>query len=121
MKPQIIETAAGETLVVLTLADYEALRDLADATAHARAVAAIENGADEVFTVAEALDFADAPTPFAFWRAKRGLTQSALAQAAGISEEEVADLESGRRQGDARLFKTLAAVLRVRMEWLVAD
>ena len=60
-----------------------------------------------------------APTPLAFWREKRGLTQKDLGTAAGIGQSYVAALEQGARKGDPALFKRLASALRVRMEDIV--
>ena len=62
-----------------------------------------------------------APTPLAFWRAKRGLTQKQPSQTAGVSHSYIADLEAGRRKGDAALLERLAQALRLRMEDLVAE
>ena len=62
-----------------------------------------------------------APTPLAFWRRKRGLTQTQLAEHVGISQNYVASLEKGDRKGDPALFKKLATALAVPMENLIAD
>jgi ribosome-binding protein aMBF1 (putative translation factor) len=121
MTYQTIKTPAGETLVVLPLADYEALLDATNAQAHARAMAALANGTEEELTAEETAAFVDAPTPLAFWRRKRGLTQAALAARAGISQSYIAGLEAGDRKGDAGLIKRLAGILKLRMEDLVAD
>ena len=62
-----------------------------------------------------------APTPLAFWRKKRGMTQASLGEAVGISQSYVASLETGDRKGDPSLFKRLADALKVKMEDIVAD
>lgn len=116
MTMQTIKTPAGETLVVLSLEDYEALRDAAD---HARALADVATGG-ETLTADEVMALVEAPTPLHFWRRKRDMTQTQLAEHAGIGQSYVAGLEAGDRKGDPALFKKLAAALNVRMEDLVA-
>ena len=54
-------------------------------------------------------------------RRTRWLTQKALAARAGISQIDMAELESGKRKGDPALFKRLARALAVRMEDVVED
>ncbi|MHB8885181.1 MAG: helix-turn-helix domain-containing protein [Methylovirgula sp.] len=117
MTHQTIKTPKGETLVVLPIEEYEALVDAAD---HAKALAALAGG-EETLTHAEVQALLEAPTPLAFWRKKRDLTQTVLATAAGISQNYVAALEKGDRKGDPALFKKLAAALNVTIEDLVAD
>lgn len=109
----------GENLVLVPMAEYEALRAAAEAAEHARAVAAVAAGG-ETLSEAEVLEALDATTPLAFWRKRRGLTQAALASEAGISRSYLAGLEAGNRKGDPALFLRLARALGTRMEDLVA-
>lgn len=115
---QTITTPGGETLVVLPLDEFEALRD---ATDHAKAMAALARGDEERLSPAEALELAEAATPLAFWRRKRGLTQAALAERAGASQGAIADMERGARVGTVGVLKRVAAALDVRIEDLVAE
>lgn len=117
MSFQKIKTPGGETLVILPLAEFEELRDAAD---YAKAQTA-RRPDEELLSAAEALAFAEAPTPLHFWRRKRGMTQTELAEKAGISQNYVASLEAGSRKGDPALFKKLATALHMPMEQLVAD
>lgn len=117
MTLQKIKTPAGETLVVLPLDEYEALRDAAD---HAQALARVAGG-EETLTADEALLLAGSRTPLAFWRHKRKLPQAVLAAAAGISQSYYSSIEGGSRKGDPEHYKKLAGALNVRMEDLVAD
>ncbi len=118
---QKITTPGGETLIVLPLADYEALVDAADIASAKAAIAAVARGEIEPLTAEEVAAAIEAPTPLAFWRKKRGLTQAALAAKTGISQNYLSGLEGGARKGDPSHFKRLAAALRVRMEDLIAD
>jgi DNA-binding XRE family transcriptional regulator len=116
-----IKTPGGETLVILPVAEYEALRRAALAGEHAAAIAAIRAGAMETLSADEVSAALQEPSALAFWRKKRGLTQQALAQAAGISQSYVAGMEKGDRKGDPAHWKRFAAALGVRMEDIVAD
>ena len=121
MTYQTIKTPAGETLVVLPLADFELLLDGRDAALHGKTMEAEARGEIEWLTPEVTLEFVAATTPLAFWRAKRALTQTALATQAGISQSYLASLEAGKRKGDPALFKRLARVLRVSMDDLVGE
>ena len=99
----------------------KAPQDALDAAHHNRAMADIASGATEVLSADEVLAFLDAASPLAFWRGKRGLTQAALADAAGISQNYLAGLEAGSRKCDPALFLRLARALAVRIEDIVPD
>jgi DNA-binding XRE family transcriptional regulator len=120
-KPQFIKAPSGETLVVLSEEEYEALLDAADA-AHARkAMAAVRRGAMPVLSSSEVDEALEHPTPLPFWRGRKKLTQAALAKRVGISQSYLAGLEKGKRKGDPALFLRLARALDVPMEALVAE
>ena len=121
MKHTIVTTPAGEELVLMARADFDRFQDALDAAAHAKTMGEIARGEQEMLSTEEMKAALAAPTPLAFWRNKRGRTQKALAEAAGVSQSYVADIEAGRRKGDPALFKRLARALRVRMEDLVAE
>jgi DNA-binding XRE family transcriptional regulator len=94
------------------------MRETIDAEAHGATMAAVARGEQDMLTEEETVT---APTQFAFWRAKRGLTQRQLSLAVGVSQSYIADLEAGRRKGDAALLERIAQALRLRMEDLVAE
>ena len=104
--------------VTLSRAEYE---DLVDARDHALAMRDVVTGAMETLSEAELDEYLAAPTPLAFWRRRRGLTQAALAAEVGITQPYLAQIETGQRTGDVRLHARLAKALRVRMEDLVAE
>ena len=104
--------------VTLTRQEYE---DLVDARDHAIAMRDVATDAMETLTEAELDDYVAAPSPLAFWRRRRDLTQGALAAMAGISQAYLAQIETGRRTGDVRLYARLAKTLHVRIEDLVAE
>ena len=121
MKHTLIVTPAGEEMVLISKADFDQLEDLLDVAAYDAAKAEFAASGGETLTLEEVKAALDAPTPLAFWRAKRGMKQKDLATAVGVSQSYVADLEGGRRNGDGALIKRLARALRVRMDDLVVD
>jgi DNA-binding XRE family transcriptional regulator len=122
-KPVHTKTPAGEEVVILAVADYERLLELAedarDLRIAERALAELASGKGETLTHAEMLELLDATSPISFWRKRRGLTQVALARAVGISQAYLAQIEGGRREGDMKLYSNLARVLGVDLEDLV--
>lgn len=114
---QTIITPSGERLVVLSEQEYE---DLVDSRDHARTMEAYRRGeGDESLNDAEMDEYLAAPSPLAFWRKRRGLTQAALADAAGISQAYLAQIETGRRVGDVNLYAKIARRLGVSIEDLL--
>jgi predicted transcriptional regulator len=94
------------------------MREMIDATVHEATMAAVARGEQEMLAAEETVA---APTQLTFWRAKRGLTEKQLSQTVGLSQSYIADLEAGRRKGDAALLERLAQALRLRMEDLAAE
>jgi transcriptional regulator with XRE-family HTH domain len=52
------------------------------------------------------------------WRERRGLTQHALADAAGLPQSTIARLESGERKGTAAQMRKLARTLGITLDTL---
>jgi len=108
----------GQRLVTMTAEEYQDLIDARDA-----AIAMRDIAAGTMPTVAEAdVDaYLAAPTPLAFWRKHRGLTQIELSQAADISQPYLAQLENGQREGAVSVYARLAKLLNVRIDDLVVE
>lgn len=115
MSIQTILSPSGDELVVMSRQEYQ---DLMDARDHAAAMHAVAAGAD-TFTDDELDEYLSAPTPLAYWRKRRGMTQAGLAAALAISQPYLAQLEAGKRTGDVTLYARLAEALRLRIEDLV--
>jgi DNA-binding XRE family transcriptional regulator len=115
-KPQIITAPSGEELVVLPRADYE---DLIDALAARKVDAALAAGEEELLSAAETAALVSETSPLAFWRKKRGKTQSQLAAEVQVSQNFLSDLERGKAAGDVKLYARLAERLQVQIEDLV--
>ncbi|MGH7090600.1 MAG: helix-turn-helix domain-containing protein [Stellaceae bacterium] len=105
-------------MVVLSAKDFEDLVDVREAAILAEDIRA---GRVETLSEAEVEEYLSASTPLAFWRRKRGLTQAALAAAAGVSQPFVAQLESGSRRGDIATYRRLARALSLGLDDLLPD
>lgn len=114
--PQIITSPSGEELVVLPRRDYE---DLVDALAARKVDAALAGNREELLSAEDTAALVAAPAPLAFWRKKRGKTQSQLAAEIGVSQNFLSDLERGKARGDVTLYAKLARSLDVQIEDLV--
>lgn len=57
-------------------------------------------------------------SPVRIWREHRGLTATALAQAAGVSVSYLSEIEAGRKPGSVAALRALGSTLRVPMEAL---
>jgi DNA-binding XRE family transcriptional regulator len=126
-KSQIIHTD-GEDLVVLTRSDYEALLARAGDEASEDAMTArIVDSTDAKIARGE-----DVALPAAVWdaiesgehpiraiRKFRGLTQSDVAERAGLRQGYIADIEAGKKTGSAASLKAIAAALGVPLDVLV--
>jgi DNA-binding XRE family transcriptional regulator len=117
-KPQIITSPSGEELVVVPRRDYE---DLVDASIARKVDVALASGREELLTAEETAALVAAPAPLAFWRKKRGKTQTQLADLIGVSQNFLSDLERGKAKGDVTLYAKLARCLDVSIEDLVPE
>jgi DNA-binding XRE family transcriptional regulator len=115
---RIIRTPGGEELVLLTLEEYEDLRDSSIAAERAQALAA---GRDELISSEELDVYLASPTPLAFWRKKRNLTQTSLARDVGVSQNFLSDIENGKAMGDVMLYAKLARRLKLSIEDLIPE
>lgn len=110
-------TPAGEAIVILPEAEFDRLRDLAEDAADTRAIDAsrerIAGSEDDLLTEAELDALLRAPSPLAFWRAKRALSLETLARDSGVSTETLAALEAGTVEADSAMAAKVARVLGV--------
>ena len=106
----------GEDMVLLSRDEYE---DLLDARGHAAAMQAVASGVMETLSEEEVSAYLAAKTPLAFWRRHRDMTQQTLAEAVGVSQAYIAQIENGVREGSPAMLRDVARALHVRMEDLV--
>ncbi len=122
--PQIIKTPGGEELVILPKADYDALLHAADEAAEDAADAAIydarkaELAGTEPFPAELSMAILRGDSRLKALRKWRGLTQSDLADKAGLTQGFLSDLEGRRRTASADTATRLAAALAVPATWI---
>lgn len=123
MNAQIITSPAGERLVVLPEARYQALVEAAADAADLAAVRRFEErlaAGEEELLPAEMVDrILDGENPIRVWREHRGLTVKALAEQAGIAPAYLSQIETGKRDGTVATVKKVADVLGVTVDDLV--
>jgi transcriptional regulator with XRE-family HTH domain len=94
------------------------MREMIDATAHEATMAAVARGEQEMLA-AEAT--VAPPTTLGFLARQAWSDSKATEPDRRRLASYIADLEAGRRKGDAALLERLAQALRLRMEDLVAE
>jgi ribosome-binding protein aMBF1 (putative translation factor) len=116
--------------VTLRKRDWNALvarmEDIEDLEAIAAVLALEETVGKEVarrdyMTGDELRRILDDESPVKVWREKRGLSQRALAEQAGVSPSYLAEIETGKKPGSAEALRKLSRVLAIPMENLVSQ
>jgi len=122
MSAQFIDIE-GKQVVVIPADDYRLLLEKAemldDVAAYDRAKAALAAGDDELVPALVANAILDGDNPVRVWRQHREMSQVQLAEAAGISQAYLAQIETGKREGTLSLYRSLAEALRVDLGDLV--
>lgn len=126
---QSIFTPSGEELVVIPRAEYDDLVsgivDLDDDAVAARIVAeslaAIERG-DDIALPEAVWDRLEArESPVRVLREFRSMTQTELAEGAGISQSYLSEIERGAREGTLSTIRAIAKALVVPLTVLTED
>jgi DNA-binding XRE family transcriptional regulator len=121
-KLQIIETPQGERMAVMPIAEYERLREAAemleDIAAYDDAMCRIEAG-EELVPHEVVGRILDGENKIRVWREHRGLKVRELAEAAGISQPYLSQIENGEREGSIDSLRKIADALRVAIDDLV--
>ena len=120
--PVMTKSPKGDDIVILSRKEYDrllaaAVEDVIDAAMAKKAIARNE----ETLSEAEVDELLAARTPLAFWRKKRGLTQTDLAKAAGIAQGFLSEIESGLKTGDVTVLQRIAIALEISLLELVPD
>jgi len=105
------------------LAELEDAEDRLAVRSHRARQAAVGKEAvrQNALTGEQARRLLDGESPVRVWREKRGLTQRALAAAAGVAASYLADIENGRKPGSADALSRLARALGVSMDDLMDE
>jgi DNA-binding XRE family transcriptional regulator len=121
--PVMTKGPKGDDIVILSRKEYAALvaarEDRDDAMTLRRVRARREAADEELLSSDDAIALLQAPTPLAFWRKKRGLTQASLAASAGIAQGFLSEIERGDKIGDVRILASLARSLSLTLDDLV--
>ncbi|MCJ8142175.1 helix-turn-helix domain-containing protein [Ancylobacter sp. A5.8] len=123
MNTQIITTPAGDRLVVLPEADYEALvaaaEDAADIATVRRFKERLASGEEELVPAAIVDRLVAGENAIRVWREHRGLSASSLAEKAGIAQAFLSQIETGKRDGTVATLKKIADALSVTVDDLI--
>ncbi len=117
--PQKIVTPSGETLVVLPLADYEALLSASDIVAAERVVTEVAAGRDEFIPEAMVNRLLEGENAIRLWREHRGLSATKLAELAEVSATYLSELETGKKSGSVAVLGRIANALGLTIDDLV--
>ncbi len=118
MAVQFIDVG-GEKLAVMPIADYDRLIAESEDRADERAAAEAESrrlGGEE-YLPADMVDRLIAgESPLRVWRKHRKLTLQALGEVAGVTHPYISQIETGKREGTAKVWRKLAAALNVDLD-----
>lgn len=118
MTVQQIEIA-GQSMVLLTKAEYDRLAEAAENYADICAAVAARERADagEEYVPAALVDrIIDGEPALKVWREYRGLTQEELAAKVSKQGSWLAKIEKGKLKGDVQVWRKLAAALNVELD-----
>lgn len=113
---QTITTSSGETLVVLSLNDYNALVDRADIASAEKVKADIAMGHDEMIPEDVVRRLVNGENHVKVWRDYRNITARELATLAGISAPYLSEIETGKKDGTLATMKKIADALRIDLD-----
>ena len=119
IEPLVIEHEGKPTHVLLRFADWERVREIIEDAEDLESVRRVEADPNQDrIPLAVVKRLLDDENPVKVWREHRGLTQQALADAAGLPQSTVARLESGARKGTVAQMRRLASALGITLDTL---
>lgn len=127
---QFIHTPAGEEMVVLSRADYDALiaaaaeaeEDEADAALFDSRMAELKDGLDAILPTDVTAAMLKGASLLKAVRKWRGLTQVQLAEQTGLAQSYLSELEAeGGKKGARDAWIKIAGALDVPSGWLIRD
>lgn len=123
MSAQIIENNGVPEYAVVPIADYRALIEKAemldDVATFDKAQAILAAGEDELVPSDVVDSLLANVNAVKVWREYRGMSQATLADAAGLSQGYIAQIENGKREGKIDAYRAIASVLEVNIEDLL--
>ena len=123
MNVQFIGNESNPEYAVVPIAAYRELLEkaemLEDIEAYDKVKAAQKAGDSEFIPDDVVGALLDGENPIKVWRKFRGMSQTELARAIGASQAYVAQIESGKREGTVKIYRSIAEALRVDIDDLV--
>ena len=123
MTVQIIKRDGKPEYAVVPYEQWLRLQELAEAAhdiqAAREALRELETGEDEYIPSSVVVRLTEGEPPLRVWREFRGLTQTQLAEKAGVTQGAIAQIESGKRKGSIEMLQRLAHALNVDLEDLL--
>jgi DNA-binding XRE family transcriptional regulator len=114
---QIIRDQNGNpAFAVLPIDEYERLLEVADEAASIRVYDAYKATQPETFPDEVASRLLNGEHPVKVFREHRGMTQTQLAEAAGLRQAYVSQIEAGSRIGTIDVLKRIAEALQVDLD-----
>lgn len=114
------KTPAGEELVIIPVAEYEALLEALemaeDVAAYDEAKRRKAAGEDEGVPAEFVYRLMDGESPIRVWRDFRGLSAKDLAAAAGVSTAYLSEMETGKKDGSVATLKAIADALSLDLD-----
>ncbi len=109
--PQFIEEDGKRKYAIIPIEIYEKMLDDLDDLDDIRAFDKYKANPQEMLPAEMVYRMLDGENSVKVWREHRGLTQQALADAAGISTPYLSQIEAGKRTPTAKVYASLARVL----------
>ncbi len=116
IKPQIIEHKGKPAFVVVPFDEWVRLQEIIEDAEDEAAIRAFREQPEETFPAEVVRKLVDGKNPVAVFREYRGLTQRALAEAAGITQMYVSQIETGSRKGTVKVLRQIADALKVDLD-----
>lgn len=120
-KLQIIERDGKPEYAVIPYAEYAEMSRLSEAMRDIQAYDAALADSGEAIPHEMMRRLIEGESPIRVWREHRGLTQTLLADHAGIDKTYLSQLESGRKSGSVAVIRRLARALSVDIDDLVGE
>ncbi len=123
MSTQIIENNGVPEYAVVPIADYRVLIEKAemldDVAAFDKAEATLAAGEDKLVPSDIVDSLLANVNAVKVWREYSGISQATLADAEGLSQAYIAQIETGKREGRIDAYRAIASVLEVNIDDLV--
>ncbi len=121
-------TPKGEEMVILPKGEFdklsaaaEAAEDALDAAEADRVIEGIRKGEIETFPDMLVSALLDGESPVKLFRKHRGMTGQQLADAAGLSQAYISQIENGSRDGTVKQLGAIANALGLTVDDLIWD